>query len=46
MESPARARAFLLVGGLFFLVVFALPLFLDPVWWAELFGWETDGRRT
>jgi hypothetical protein len=39
--TPARARAFLLVSGLSFLVVFAVPLFVDPYWWARQFGWET-----
>ena len=26
-----------------FIPLFALPLFIDPVWWAERFGWETAG---
>jgi hypothetical protein len=26
----------------FFLVIFALPLFLDPYWWADRFGWDTS----
>jgi hypothetical protein len=39
-----RRKASLYLGGfgLFFLVVFALPLFLDPYWWAERFGWDTQ----
>lgn len=39
--NTARARAFLLAVGLLFLPVFALPLFVDPYWWAERFGWDT-----
>ena len=38
-----RSRAFLIVVAVVFIPVFALPLFLDPVWWAERFGWETAG---
>ncbi|HEX6116196.1 MAG TPA: hypothetical protein VFY99_03790 [Solirubrobacterales bacterium] len=26
-----------------FIPIFALPLFIDPVWWAERFGWEAAG---
>lgn len=26
-----------------FIPVFALPLFIDPVWWARMFGWDTAG---
>ena len=32
---------FLLVAGLFFLPLFAIPLFVDPYWWAGVFGWDT-----
>ena len=38
-----RSRVFLLVVAAVFIPVFALPLFIDPVWWAERFGWETAG---
>ena len=40
-STDARARAFLLVAGISFMVVFALPLFVDPYWWADVFGWDT-----
>lgn len=40
MSPERRARLFLLVVGLVFLPFFALPLFIDPYWWAERFGWE------
>jgi hypothetical protein len=36
-----RARVFLLVFGALFLAVFAIPLFADPYWWADRFGWDT-----
>jgi hypothetical protein len=36
-----RARALLLVVGVLFLAVFGIPLFADPYWWAERFGWDT-----
>ena len=36
-----RSRAFLLVVGAVFLPVFAIPLFVDPYWWAERFSWDT-----
>jgi hypothetical protein len=39
----ARSRAFLIVVAVVFIPVFALPLFVDPIWWAERFGWETAG---
>jgi hypothetical protein len=39
-----RARSFLLVGGLVFLVAFAVPLLLDPYGWARAFGWETGSE--
>jgi hypothetical protein len=38
-----RSRAFLIVVAAVFIPVFALPLFIDPVWWAERFGWDTEG---
>jgi hypothetical protein len=28
-----------------FIPIFALPLFVDPIWWADRFGWETEGPR-
>jgi hypothetical protein len=37
-----RARAFLAVVGLFFLIVFAIPIFLVPYEWAEAFGWDVE----
>lgn len=39
--SPTRSRAFLLVAGVGFMVAFAVPLFVDPYWWARRFGWDT-----
>lgn len=38
-----RSRIFLIVVAAVFIPVFALPLFIDPVWWGERFGWDTDG---
>ena len=38
-----RSRAFLIVVAAVFIPVFALPLFIDPIWWAERFGWDTAG---
>jgi hypothetical protein len=38
-----RSRAFLVVVAVLFIPVFALPLFVDPIWWAERFGWEPAG---
>ncbi|MFL5907738.1 MAG: hypothetical protein ACJ75Z_09105, partial [Solirubrobacterales bacterium] len=40
-----RSRLFLIVVAAIFIPVFALPLFIDPIWWAERFGWDTDGPR-
>src|SRR5688500_7213971 len=40
-STDGRARAFLLVAGISFLVVFALPLFVEPYWGADVFGWDT-----
>ena len=39
-----RARAFLVVVGVIFIPVFALPLFIDPYWWGDVFGWDTGSR--
>jgi hypothetical protein len=39
-----RARAFLVVVGVVFIPVFALPLFIDPYWWGDVFGWDTGSR--
>ena len=39
-DADGRARAFLLIVGGLFLVVFALPLFIAPFTWAEWFGWD------
>ncbi len=36
-----RARLYLLVVGVVFLVVIGIPLFVDPYWWGERFGWDT-----
>jgi len=36
-----RARVFLIAVAAIFLPVFAIPLFIDPYWWAERFGWDT-----
>jgi hypothetical protein len=33
-STDGRARAFLLVTGISFMVVIAVPLFVDPYWWA------------
>ena len=38
-----RSRGFLIVVAAVFIPVFALPLFIDPIWWAERFGWDTAG---
>lgn len=38
-----RSRVFLIAAAAVFIPVFALPLFIDPVWWAERFGWDTAG---
>jgi hypothetical protein len=40
-----RSRLFLFVVAAVFIPVFALPLFIDPVWWAERFGWDTEGSN-
>ena len=42
-QDPDRAaRIFLRGMGLFFLVVFALPLLLHPYGWARAFGWRKE----
>jgi thiol:disulfide interchange protein len=38
-----RSRLFLLLVAAVFIPVFALPLLIDPIWWAERFGWDTAG---
>lgn len=38
-----RSRIFLIAVAAVFIPIIALPLFIDPVWWADRFGWETDG---
>src|SRR5688572_30815632 len=27
-----------------FIPVFAVPLFIDPYWWGDVFGWDTASR--
>ena len=41
VDRRRRASLFLAGFGLLFLIVFAMPLFLDPYWWADRFGWDT-----
>ena len=41
MSEERRARVFLIVVAAVFVPVFAVPLFIDPYWWAERFGWDT-----
>jgi hypothetical protein len=42
-RDPDRAaRVYLRGAGLFFLVVFALPLLLHPYGWARRFGWRRE----
>ena len=38
-----KSRVFLITVAAVFIPVFALPLFIDPIWWADRFGWDTDG---
>lgn len=38
----SRARVFLAVVGGFFLILFAIPLFLVPFEWAEALGWDVE----
>jgi hypothetical protein len=42
IAAERRAQLFLAGAGSLFLIVFALPLFLDPYWWADRFGWDTS----
>lgn len=46
MIDPERALAswFLLVSGIVFLVVYALPLLFVPLRWARVFRWELPER--
>lgn len=37
-----RAQAFLILVAAVFIPVFALPLFIDPYWWGDVFGWDTE----
>jgi hypothetical protein len=37
-----RARALLIIVAVVFIPVFAVPLFIDPYWWGDVFGWNTD----
>ena len=41
-RDERQARVFMRAGGLFFLVVFALPLLLHPYGWARRFGWRRE----
>lgn len=41
VDEERRARVFLIVVAAIFLPVFAIPLFIDPYWWADRFGWDT-----
>jgi len=41
VTADRRARLFLLGVAALFLPLFAIPLFVDPYWWAERFGWDT-----
>jgi hypothetical protein len=43
IRISVRSRAFLIAVAAIFIPVFALPLFIDPIWWAERFGWDTEG---
>jgi hypothetical protein len=40
VSEERRARGFLLGIGAVFIPFFAVPLFVDPYWWAERFGWD------
>lgn len=46
MIDPERALAswFLLISGIVFLVVYALPLLFVPLQWARVFRWELPER--
>lgn len=41
-SQQVRSRWFLVLVGALFLSVFAVPLFVDPYWWAHVFGWRTE----
>ena len=41
MSETQRARAYLIAVGVVLLPLIAIPLFIDPYWWAERFGWDT-----
>jgi hypothetical protein len=41
-DQDRAARIFLRGTGLFFLIVFALPLLLHPYGWARAFGWRKE----
>src|SRR5436190_8833963 len=41
-SEDRAARLFLRLAGAMFLVVFALPLLLDPYGWARRFGWRRE----
>ena len=43
-RSDRRAQAFLVLVAAVFIPVFALPLFIDPYWWGDVFGWDTGSR--
>jgi hypothetical protein len=40
-----RSSAFLVAVAAVFVPIFALPLFIDPIWWGERFGWDTGGTH-
>lgn len=41
VTGERRSRVFLFGVAAIFLPLFAVPLFIDPYWWAERFGWDT-----
>jgi chromate transport protein ChrA len=42
MEARVRrAQVLLIVVAVVFIPVFAVPLFIDPYWWGDVFGWDT-----
>ena len=43
-RSDRRAQVFLILVAAVFIPVFALPLFIDPYWWGDVFGWDTGSR--
>jgi len=45
MGDPVRrARVFLILVAATFIPVFAVPLFVDPYWWGDAFGWDTANQ--